>query len=96
MTEYKKLVDKYIFDNIHYTTNRKKAWDKVAREPGSGWGTFYHSRLINVYKHLIPEKCSVFEIGCAEGDLLASLNADDGLGIETIGHGVFLRLMYSY
>ena len=47
-----------------------------------GWGGYYHKRLSTIYSHMIPKGASVLEIGCSNGDLLASLKPETGVGIE--------------
>jgi 2-polyprenyl-3-methyl-5-hydroxy-6-metoxy-1,4-benzoquinol methylase len=46
------------------------------------WGRYYHQRLSTVYHLNIPSESNVLEIGCAQGDLLASLKPSYGLGID--------------
>jgi GT2 family glycosyltransferase len=46
------------------------------------WSRFYHQRLIEIYQSMIPPKSKVLEIGCARGELLASLNPELGVGID--------------
>jgi SAM-dependent methyltransferase len=42
----------------------------------------YHRRLESVYQFLIPRGLRVLELGCAEGDLLASLAPTVGVGVD--------------
>ena len=67
-----------------YQTLRKAHWDQVARQLDhwKGWGRHYRSRLQNIYQFHIPPAMSVLEIGCARGDLLASLKPAKGIGID--------------
>lgn len=73
-----------------YTAARIEHWDAVAatfdRRRGLGGG--YHRRLAQVYRTLIPEGRRVIEIGCGEGDLLASLAPSFGVGIDFSGEMV--------
>lgn len=43
---------------------------------------YYHQQLTKLYKFLIPPKKRVLEIGCATGNLLASLKPVYGVGID--------------
>lgn len=43
---------------------------------------YYHNELIRLYSFLIPKKQRVLEIGCATGDLLASMQPIHGVGID--------------
>jgi len=47
-----------------------------------GWGGYYHKRLAKIYSHMIPKGAAVLEVGCGNGDLLASLEPGKGVGIE--------------
>jgi SAM-dependent methyltransferase len=65
-----------------YRRARRAAWDEVAKNSPRTWGGYYRRRLLQVYQLLIPEGARVLEIGCARGDLLASLKPDYGCGID--------------
>ncbi len=63
---------------------RASHWDRIAQKMDSwtGLGGYYHSRLRGVYQFLIPPNSRVLELGCAAGDLLASLEPSVGVGID--------------
>ena len=67
-----------------YRQDRQRHWDIVARklEDWTGWGGYYHQRLAQIFQSLIPPGQSIVEIGCARGDLLASLKPSFGVGID--------------
>ena len=67
-----------------YQANREKHWDTVARQldQWKGWGGYYRSRLEKAYRFIIPSGMDILEIGCARGDLLASLEPRHGVGID--------------
>ncbi|MGH8560819.1 MAG: class I SAM-dependent methyltransferase, partial [Nevskiales bacterium] len=67
-----------------HRTERQAHWDAVARQMDgwTGWGGSYHRRLAQVYRFLVPPGRRVLEIGCARGDLLASLKPADGVGAD--------------
>ena len=69
---------------IRYNDKRIKHWDNIAfgKVRWFGCGKYYHSRLTQIYKLLVPPGSRVLEIGCAQGDLLASLNPALGVGID--------------
>jgi SAM-dependent methyltransferase len=48
----------------------------------TGWGGYYHRRLAQVYRFLIPPGRKVLEVGCGRGDLLAALEPEVGVGID--------------
>jgi len=67
-----------------YRRTRISHWDAVARrlDNWTGWGSYYHRRLAEVYRLIIPPGSRVIEIGCGLGDLLSSLEPTDGLGVD--------------
>lgn len=67
-----------------YTEERRRFWDDFAAQierwqPLRG---YYQRRLRDVYRLLIPPGMRVLEIGCGQGDLLASLKPSTGVGID--------------
>lgn len=69
---------------VSHQQSRRAHWDTLARgmETWSGWGGYYHRRLTQVYKFLVPPGQRVLEIGCAQGDLLAALEPAVGVGVD--------------
>ena len=69
---------------LAYRQNRTSHWDAIARALGktSGTGRYYHQRLAEVYRFLIPEGQRVLEIGCGRGDLLAAVAPSGGVGVD--------------
>ena len=43
----------------------------------------YYQDLHRIHRLLVPESSRILQIGCGNGDLLASLNPDVGVGIES-------------
>lgn len=67
-----------------YQETRRSHWDSIAIKTDS-WtskGEYYHQRLIDIYRFIIPPGQRVIEIGCGMGDLVASLKPDRGVGID--------------
>ena len=67
-----------------YRAERVAHWDNLASSQ-RGWRLFarqYHRRVERVYKFIIPRWMRVLELGCAEGDLLASLEPSQGTGVD--------------
>lgn len=66
-----------------YRSERVSHWDGVAaageRRPT---GRYYHRRIAEVFQHLVPPGLRVLEIGCGQGDLLASLRPSLGVGVD--------------
>jgi SAM-dependent methyltransferase len=69
---------------IKYRKQRSQHWDRVAQRKTAEHGpsAYYHSRLTKVYQSIASENLRVFEIGCGNGDLLASLKPLFGVGID--------------
>ncbi len=67
-----------------YRAKRISHWDKVAPHVRSWFklNRLYHSRLARVYSFLIPPGSRVLEVGCGRGDLLSSVKAGYGVGID--------------
>jgi len=70
-----------------YRQERMAHGDAIARKTDSwtGWGVYYHQRLIHVYQFLVPPGQRVLEIGCGQGDLLSALKPTVGVGIDFSG-----------
>jgi tRNA G46 methylase TrmB len=67
----------------NYQKRRKEHWEAFAQKKDHwhGWGNTYHHRLQEIYGFLIPAGCKVLEIGCGQGDLLASRDLLRGLAL---------------
>jgi len=68
----------------NYRQARQAHWNAFARslDTWTGWGGYYHRRLIQVYQFLVGPGQRVLEIGCAQGDLLAALQPGVGVGVD--------------
>ena len=69
---------------ITYRKKREAHWDAVAKK-SDHWvsrGRYYHEKIKDVYRFLIPQNSRVIELGCAQGDLLAALEPSCGVGID--------------
>jgi len=66
---------------------RRAHWDKVACETDihKGWGAYYHRRLEEIYRFLVPPGKRVLELGCGQGHLLAALRPALGVGVDLSG-----------
>jgi len=77
---------KTLFDSAGqiYQQTHIAHWDAVARKRDgwTGWGGMYHRRLAEIYRFLITPGQRILEIGCGQGDLMASLLPSRGLGID--------------
>ncbi|MDZ4158751.1 MAG: glycosyltransferase [Anaerolineaceae bacterium] len=67
-----------------YQQARIRHWDRVAADTDSwgGWGGYYRRRLQQIYRFLIPPGLRILDIGCGSGDLLASLQPAQAVGID--------------
>lgn len=69
-------------ENFH--NERVRFWDSVAQQSsihGSG-SRGYYKRLWQIFQNYVSPGLRVLEIGCSEGDLLASVKPSYGLGID--------------
>jgi ubiquinone/menaquinone biosynthesis C-methylase UbiE len=71
-------------DFERYTQERRSHWDTVADKYSKrhNWGDYYHHRLAEIYRHLVPPGQTVLELGCGQGDLLAALQPNLGVGVD--------------
>ena len=74
------------YDEIAAFFDRFAEVDATWRKRNRG----YFEQLECVYRFLVPPGASVLEIGCGSGDLLASLQPSDGLGVDVSGEMVEL------
>jgi SAM-dependent methyltransferase len=67
-----------------YLTRRAAHWDAAARHVDSGAtaGRYYHQRLADLYRLLVPPGMRVLEVGCGLGDLLAAVAPAFGVGVD--------------
>ncbi len=67
-----------------YRARRVAHWNDVARKSARRGpsGRAYHRRIEEVYRFLLRPGLRVLELGCGEGDLLASLNPSEGVGVD--------------
>jgi ubiquinone/menaquinone biosynthesis C-methylase UbiE len=67
-----------------YQKARRQHNDRAALnlDKWKGLGGYYHHRLSEVFTFLVSPKQRVIEIGCGQGDLLASLNPSFGVGFD--------------
>ena len=67
-----------------YSRSRAAHWDSVAHEMEGRrpTGRYYHRRLAEVFRQLVPPGLKVLEIGCGAGDLLAALEPSVGVGVD--------------
>jgi hypothetical protein len=65
-------------------SERRAHWNRVAESADKRaiLSSGYHQRLRAIYRLLIPAGRKVLELGCAEGDLLASLYPSFGVGVD--------------
>ena len=62
-----------------YRDQRIAYWSRYTHRR---WSNYYHRRLTEIYQFLIPPGQRVLELGCGEGDLIASLKPSIGIGVD--------------
>ncbi|MEA2736239.1 MAG: hypothetical protein QOE14_2690 [Humisphaera sp.] len=69
---------------LEYRRDRIAHWDEIARrtEHREGLGGYYHRRLTEIHRFLIPPGQRVLELGCGRGDLLAAVRPSSGVGVD--------------
>jgi len=76
-------------DNTHtkneYFQKQIQHWDSIAKKSYSNSNNYYHRYLERIYKYIIPSGLRVLEIGCGKGELLASVNPREGIGVDQSG-----------
>jgi len=67
-----------------YARERQRYWDEFAGsfERWQRVRGFYQGRLAELYRFLVPPGMRVLELGCARGDLLATLRPERGVGVD--------------
>jgi ubiquinone/menaquinone biosynthesis C-methylase UbiE len=71
-------------NKLVYTNERIAHWGKIAvqTDRSNKCSAYYHKRLQEIMRFIVPPGQSVLEIGCSKGDLLASLNPSYGVGVD--------------
>lgn len=69
---------------VAFRAARAEHWDRVALNMDKlhWWGKHYRSLLAKAYNFVVPPDLAVLELGCGQGDLLASLKPELGVGID--------------
>ena len=66
-----------------YQRRRIECWDSIAETQKSNpFNSHYHRRLQEVYSFYIPPGSKVLDLGCGNGDLLASVKPAYGVGVD--------------
>ena len=73
VSAYKKYQENHIF-HWNQIASKKDQWNLCNR--------YYHQRLRDVMKFVVPHGQRVIEIGCGTGELLAALQPSYGMGID--------------
>lgn len=68
-----------------YIEQRARHWDSLVGWRSPVWtdfNSYYHERIAEIYRFLIPPGSVVLELGCGRGDLLAALAPSVGVGVD--------------
>lgn len=67
----------------NYQNERITHWNKISKENRLNFfNGSYHKRIAQVFSNLIPPGSKILELGSGNGDLLNSLKASKGVGID--------------
>ena len=71
-------------DYPEFKKSRKDFWDGVWQKFRNkvGFGSYYHKRLLQVYRHILPVDSRVIELGCGNGKLLGQLHCKNKVGVD--------------
>lgn len=75
------MIDNFSSRN-RYFSERIQHWDIIANTSFPNFSKYYHRYIERIYQYIIPPGLRVLEIGCAKGDLLASVKPDEGIGVD--------------
>lgn len=69
---------------LKFSKEREAHWDEVARKNGgeSLAGGYYHQKIDEIYRFLVPPGKKVLELGCGTGNLLNILQPSHGVGVD--------------
>src|SRR5947209_7464604 len=67
-----------------YRAARTKYWNEYAKASPrhERFRGYYRQRLAEIFGFLIPPGKRILELGCGQGDLLASLRPSHGVGVD--------------
>ena len=65
-----------------YQEKRRRFWDSHATPHDTKPAHYYHQRLQRIYRFLVTPGASVIELGSGDGDLLAALEPERGVGVD--------------
>lgn len=73
-----------VLKETEYTAKRQSYWDQFAQSQGNSWtiSGYYHQRLSDIYRFLIPPGMRVLELGCGRGNLLKAVAPAYGVGVD--------------
>lgn len=81
----KNTISSYDENAYHnYYIQRVGLWNHIAAtiDRDRLGGRFYHERIREIYRFLIPPGSRVLELGCGKGELLAAVQPKKGVGID--------------
>jgi len=67
-----------------YQRERRSHWNKVSgqKQNPNRPGVYYQKLLHQYFSHMVPAGMRVLEIGCGQGDLLAAVSPEFGVGLD--------------
>jgi ubiquinone/menaquinone biosynthesis C-methylase UbiE len=75
-------MNNFDLESAEYTQQRIAHWNKLNSAAPRKISNYYRQKVAAVYQQLIPNGATVLELGCGQGDLLASLCPSRGFGVD--------------
>ena len=75
-------MNNFDLESAEYTQQRIAHWNKLNSAAPRKISNYYRQKVTAVYQQLIPNGATVLELGCGQGDLLASLCPSRGFGVD--------------
>ena len=75
-------MNNFDLESAEYTQQRIAHWNKLNSAAPRKVSNYYRQKVAAVYQQLIPNGATILELGCGQGDLLASLCPSVGFGVD--------------
>jgi ubiquinone/menaquinone biosynthesis C-methylase UbiE len=76
-----------------YSNKRISHWEEKRDNTFQIFSKHYHQNILRIYKNIIPKGSRILEIGCGNGNLLASLEGSYSVGIDFSENAIAIAKM---